>query len=42
MAMKLLAFHNQLFARFSPHDQDDNFVYFDIVQDAQVASPVCR
>jgi hypothetical protein len=37
MAMKILAFHNQLVAFIPPNDQDDNFVAFDIIQGTQVA-----
>jgi hypothetical protein len=37
MAMKLHSFHNQFVAGFSPDNQDDNFVSFDIVQDTQVS-----
>jgi hypothetical protein len=39
MAMKLLAFHDQLVADFTADDQNDNFVAFDIVQQSQVPSP---
>jgi hypothetical protein len=37
MAMKFLTFHNQLVADFSPDDQDDDFISFDIIQGTQVA-----
>jgi hypothetical protein len=39
MAMELLAFHDQLVTDFSPDDQDDNFVSFDIIQGTQLAYP---
>jgi hypothetical protein len=39
MAMKLLAFHDQLVPDLSPDDQDDDFVSFNIIQDTQAARP---
>jgi hypothetical protein len=39
MAMKLLTFHDQLVAFFSPDDQDDNLVTFDIIQGTQAPGP---
>jgi hypothetical protein len=39
MGMELLPFHDQLAADFSPDDQDDNFVSFDIIQGTQVTCP---
>jgi hypothetical protein len=32
MAMKLLAFHDQLIAYFAAHDEHDDFAFIDIVQ----------
>jgi hypothetical protein len=37
--MKLLAFHNQLVSDFSPDDQDDDFLSYDIIQGTEVACP---
>jgi hypothetical protein len=39
MAMELLTFHDQLIADFSPDDQEDNFVFLDIIQATQVTCP---
>jgi hypothetical protein len=39
MAMKLLAFYNQLVADFSAHGQDNNVLSLDIIQDTQVTHP---
>jgi hypothetical protein len=39
MAMELLAFHDQLVAFFSPDDQDNHFVSFDILQGTKVTCP---
>jgi hypothetical protein len=39
MATELLAFHDQLVANFSPDDQEDNLVPFDIIQGTQVTCP---
>jgi hypothetical protein len=39
MAMKLLSFHKQFVADFSPHDEHDNFISLNIVQDTQVPCP---
>jgi hypothetical protein len=39
MGMKLLAFHNQLITNLTTHDEDDNFISFHILQDAQVSCP---
>jgi hypothetical protein len=36
MAMKFLAFHNQLVAYFSSDDQDNDFVSFHIIQGTQI------
>jgi hypothetical protein len=37
--MKLFSFHAQLVADFLAHDQDNDFLSFDIVQCTQVARP---
>jgi hypothetical protein len=39
MAMKFLAFHNQLVADLAPDNQNDNFVSFDIIQGPQITCP---
>jgi hypothetical protein len=37
MAMKLLTFHDLLVAFLPPYDQDNNFLFLDIIQGTQVA-----
>jgi hypothetical protein len=37
MAIKLLAFHNESVADFSPDHQDDNLISLDIIQGPQVS-----
>jgi hypothetical protein len=39
MAMKLLSFHNQLVAYYPADDEDDNFLFFDIIQGTQISCP---
>jgi hypothetical protein len=37
MAMKFLAFHDQLITNFAAHDKHDNFTFIDIIQGTQVS-----
>jgi hypothetical protein len=37
MATELFSFHNQFVADFSPHDEYDNLVSFDIIQGSQIS-----
>src|ERR1700736_5797700 len=39
MAMEFLTFHNQFVSDFSPDDQDDDFVPFNIIEGTQVSCP---
>jgi hypothetical protein len=39
MAMKFLAFHDQLVAYFAADKKHDNFAFIDIIQDTQVSRP---